>query len=75
MNLIEKTVGKMDFHYDLYPFDTSIVPIYTFLPLWAQKGSLDDMLSSLKSSATGPGNERAPHLQKRGVDHRQCSGQ
>ena len=50
-NLIDKTVGKMDFFYNLYPFDTSIVPIYTFLPLWAQKGSLHDMLSSLETAA------------------------
>jgi len=50
-NLIDKTVGKMDFFYNLYPFDTSIVPIYTFLPLWAQKGGLHDMLSSLTTAA------------------------
>ncbi len=51
-NLVDKTVGKMDFYYNLYPFDTSIIPIYTLLPLWAQKGSLHDMLSSLQTSAT-----------------------
>ncbi len=45
MELIEKSADRMDFHFDVYPFNTSIVPIYTLLPLWAQKGGLAEMLA------------------------------
>lgn len=30
------------------PFEENILPIYFLLPTWAQKGSLEDMLSSIK---------------------------
>lgn len=38
---------ESDFHFDLYPFDTIILPLYTFLPLWAQSGGIDTMNSNL----------------------------
>ena len=34
--------------FDLYPFDTRILPIYTFLPDWAQNGGQQTMLANLK---------------------------
>ncbi len=37
-----------DFHFDLYPYDTVAVPLYTFLPTWAQKGNLETMAASLE---------------------------
>lgn len=51
-DLINKSAGAMDFHFDIYPFDTSIVPIYTFLPLWARRGGLRDMLRLVKNPET-----------------------
>jgi N-acyl-D-aspartate/D-glutamate deacylase len=36
-----------DIHFDLYPFDTMILPIYTFLPGWAQNGGQKTMLANL----------------------------
>lgn len=35
-------------YFDAYPFDYSIVPIYTLLPEWAQQGSLEQMQSVIK---------------------------
>lgn len=32
-----------DVKFDAYPFDYSIVPVYTLLPEWAQQGSLEQM--------------------------------
>jgi N-acyl-D-amino-acid deacylase len=36
------------FSFDLYPFDTMLLPVYTFLPLWAQNGGTATMLANLK---------------------------
>jgi N-acyl-D-amino-acid deacylase len=41
LNLIEKSTAAIRF--DTYPFDYSIVPLYTLLPAWAQQGSLEQM--------------------------------
>jgi len=38
----------MDFNFDLYPFDASVLPIYTFLPAWAQNGGKAVMLRNIK---------------------------
>ena len=48
LDLIENFEGA-DLHFDSYPFNVSIVPIYTFLPHWAQNGGLDIMLANLDS--------------------------
>ncbi|HUX35465.1 MAG TPA: amidohydrolase family protein [Candidatus Paceibacterota bacterium] len=32
-----------DFHFDIYPFDSTIVPLYTLLPEWAQRENLEMM--------------------------------
>ncbi len=40
--------GGEDFHFDLYPFDTSLVPLYTFLPSWAQNRNLETMNALLQ---------------------------
>lgn len=38
-----------DVTFDLYPFDTSIIPIYTLLPRWAQSG-IEEMCRNLATS-------------------------
>ncbi|MEK7547203.1 MAG: amidohydrolase family protein [Patescibacteria group bacterium] len=35
--------ANKDFHFDVYPFDSTIVPLYTFLPEWAQRENLEMM--------------------------------
>lgn len=36
-----------DFHFDIYPFNTMLLPIYTFLPVWAQNGGTVKMLANV----------------------------
>lgn len=38
---------SLDFHFDIYPFDTMLLPIYTFLPVWAQNGGTAKMLGNI----------------------------
>ncbi len=45
---IEALPGDMDLHFDIYPSSSSLLPIYTFLPLWAQNGGVDVMLANVK---------------------------
>ncbi len=42
-----------DLNFDIYPFDTSVLPIYTFLPVWAQNGGRNVMLSNVKDDWLG----------------------
>lgn len=44
---IELLPRACDFHFDLYPFDSSLVALYTFLPLWAQTAPLEMMSANL----------------------------
>jgi len=48
MRLVEKSNFK-DIYFDMYPFDVSVAPIYTLLPLWAQTGGLEVMLANIKT--------------------------
>lgn len=48
LDLLE-SVEDVNIHFDLYPFNVSVVPIYTLLPHWAQNGGLEIMLANLKS--------------------------
>jgi N-acyl-D-amino-acid deacylase len=41
---------SVDFHFDIYPFDRMLLPIYTFLPLWAQNGGTAKMLANIADS-------------------------
>jgi N-acyl-D-amino-acid deacylase len=45
---IEDLSEKFDFHFDIYPFYETLVPLYTFLPLWAQTGGWEAMLKNVK---------------------------
>lgn len=49
LEIIQKETDKLNFNFDGYPFDASVVPIYTLLPKWAQNGGLHDMLENLRS--------------------------
>ncbi len=45
LRLIEETSGLVRF--DGYPFDYSMMPVYTLLPEWAQIGTIETMLATL----------------------------
>ncbi len=38
-----KLPGTSDFNFDVYPFNHTIVPLYTLLPEWAQRDNLETM--------------------------------
>lgn len=40
---------SVDLHFDIYPFETSYVPIYTLLPEWTRRGNLEHMRALLDS--------------------------
>ena len=44
---IESLPSSINLRFDLYPFDTMLLPIYTFLPAWAQVGGQETMLAGL----------------------------
>lgn len=44
---IDGLPASMDLRFDVYPFDKMLVPIYTFLPLWAQNGGTKKMLMNI----------------------------
>lgn len=47
LGLIDALPPERNFHFDVYPFDTMLLPIYTFLPLWAQNGGTTKMLANI----------------------------
>ena len=49
LEALEHDGGKLDIHFDSYPFDTSLVAIYTLLPDWAKNGGLEIMLTNVKT--------------------------
>jgi N-acyl-D-amino-acid deacylase len=49
---VERVGSRFNVGFDLYPFDYSIVPIYTLLPIWAQDGSLEDMYEQMTQKHT-----------------------
>lgn len=48
LETIDGLPPELDVHFDLYPFDMSMLALYTFLPLWAQNGGLEVMASNVK---------------------------
>ncbi|MDP3901370.1 MAG: amidohydrolase family protein [bacterium] len=54
LDLIERADRELDINFDNYPFDTSVIPIYTLLPQWAQDGGLLVMLENIKSVKLRP---------------------
>lgn len=49
---ISNVAAGAELYYDIYPFDTSVVAIYTLLPKWAQNGGLEVMLANIESEST-----------------------
>jgi len=45
---IQSLPENLDFNFDMYPYDVSALPVYTFLPQWARTGGKEKMLSSLR---------------------------
>lgn len=45
---IDALPREIDFNFDLYPSSNSLLPIYTFLPSWAQNGGVAVMLANAK---------------------------
>ena len=37
---VEALPADIDLHFDLYPYDTSMLALYTFLPAWAKSGGV-----------------------------------
>jgi len=35
------------FHFDIYPFETTVLPLYTFLPVWVQNGGVEVMRANI----------------------------
>jgi N-acyl-D-amino-acid deacylase len=48
--LIEKHLDRANIYFEVNPFDVSIIPIYTLLPLWAQHGGREKMLELLNDA-------------------------
>jgi N-acyl-D-amino-acid deacylase len=43
----------MDFYFDVYPYDASMIALYTLLPRWAQCGDLKVMVENVKDQWFG----------------------
>jgi N-acyl-D-amino-acid deacylase len=48
LEAIDALPAECDLHFDLYPFASTLVPLYLFLPVWAQTGPLEVMLANVK---------------------------
>ncbi|PIT92315.1 MAG: hypothetical protein COU08_03325 [Candidatus Harrisonbacteria bacterium CG10_big_fil_rev_8_21_14_0_10_42_17] len=46
---IAEAAKEADITFDIYPFSTSIIPIYTLLPSWAKVGTLEVMIKNSKT--------------------------
>jgi len=55
---IENLPSDFDFHFDVYPYDTSILALYTFLPLWVQNGGAAVMIANIKDEWLQPKIEK-----------------
>ncbi|MDO8430189.1 MAG: hypothetical protein Q7S73_02380 [bacterium] len=47
LKIIEESLDKGNIYFDVNPFDMSVLPIYTLLPVWAQEGGFEGMLKIL----------------------------
>ncbi len=45
---IEILPSEIDFNFDMYPSPNSLLPLYTFLPSWAQSGGVAVMFANVK---------------------------
>lgn len=54
LEAMERLPAERDFHFDLYPFDVSVLPLYAFLPLWVQNGGREVMVSNVSDEWLRP---------------------
>ena len=52
LNLIADNSASADIYFNLHPFDTSIIPLFSFLPSWAKRGSFKEMGEILESKGS-----------------------
>jgi N-acyl-D-aspartate/D-glutamate deacylase len=52
---LPKTV---DLNFDIYPYGASVLPLYTFLPQWAQSGGREVMLANIRDAWLQPKLEK-----------------
>ncbi len=48
LRMIEALPDSVPFRFDAHPFPDSLLPIYTFLPEWAQNGGVKVLLANIK---------------------------
>jgi N-acyl-D-amino-acid deacylase len=48
LDLINGLPADMNFHFDIYPLDTLLLPFYTFLPYWIRQGNFEMMLANIR---------------------------
>ncbi|MHB9020003.1 MAG: hypothetical protein ACYC3G_04040, partial [Minisyncoccota bacterium] len=48
LSLIEKSLVDSNIYFDINPFTSTIFPIYTYLPYWAQSERVEVMLENIK---------------------------
>ncbi|MBS3903460.1 MAG: amidohydrolase family protein [Anaplasmataceae bacterium] len=47
LEMIHEASSQVSIYFDLYPFDVSVLPLYTFLPQWAKNGGIDVMNANI----------------------------
>jgi N-acyl-D-amino-acid deacylase len=48
LDMIEALPPQVELRFDIYPYASSLLPLYTYLPLWVQDGGVDIMLAHIK---------------------------
>ncbi len=48
LDMLEGARSNAGLHFDIYPSENALFPIYKFLPAWARTGNLETMLTSIK---------------------------
>lgn len=51
---IEGLPEDANLHFDIYPFERTVMPLYSFLPLWAQNGGIRVMLHNVRDEWMQP---------------------
>ncbi|MDP1689263.1 MAG: amidohydrolase family protein [bacterium] len=51
IQMLDESAQDTSIYFDLYPFKMSHVPIYHFLPNWAQNGGIEIMLKNVKNKS------------------------
>lgn len=48
IDLIEESAAVADVYFNIHPFTRSVIPVVAFLPLWAQRGGMDEIAKNLE---------------------------